>query len=97
MAKEGRIAVVGFASGRIPTVAANRLLLRNISVIGAVWGGYIESRPTYVSEAQEKLLELYRGGKIRPQVGHRYAFEEAPRALRDVDQRKILGKAVLEV
>ena len=96
VAKEARVAVVGFASGRIPSVAANRLLLRNLSVIGAVWGGYIESRPNYLKETHARLMDLYASGTIRPEVRHRYRFEDAPRALHDVDQRKILGKAVLE-
>lgn len=97
IAKEGRVAVVGFASGRIPTVAANRLLLRNISVVGAVWGAYMESHPGYLEATQAKLIELFEAGKIRPEVRHRYAFEDAVQAMHDVDQRKILGKAVLEL
>lgn len=94
-AMEARLAVVGFASGRIPTVAANRLLLRNISIVGAVWGAYAEAHPEYVAKAHDHLTALLADGKLRPSVKHRYPFEDAPQALRDVDSRKILGKAVL--
>ncbi len=92
---EGRLAVVGFASGRIPTIAANRLLLKNISVVGAVWGGFLATRPSYVAEAHQGLLELMQHHDLKPRVRQRYAFADAPRALRDVDSRQVIGKAVL--
>lgn len=91
----GRLLIVGFASGRIPSFAANRLLLRNVSAVGAVWGSYGLPKPAYLAETQLALDGLLREGKIRPIVPHHYPLAEAPQALRDVDQRKILGKAVL--
>ena len=97
IAKEGRIAVVGFASGRIPSVATNRLLLRNVSVVGAVWGAFMESHPGYLEATQAKLIGLFQTGQIRPEVRHRFPFVDAVQALHEVDQRKIFGKAVLEL
>ena len=71
------------------------ILLKNISVVGAVWGGYNELHPEYVSQTQQKLYELFEAGKIRPIVSNRYALSEAPKAVRDLADRKVLGKAVL--
>lgn len=97
MAPEGRIAVVGFASGRIPSIPANRLLLKNISALGSIWGAYLESHPGYLAATHAKLMEMYEAGVIRPAASRRYAFVDAVKALNDADLRKIIGKAVLEL
>jgi NADPH2:quinone reductase len=91
----GRIVIIGFASGRIPSIQANRVLLKNIAVVGAVWGGYAQLHPEYPAEAQRALDEMYRAGRIHPPEPVRYALADAPRALRDLANRKILGKAAL--
>jgi len=96
-AREGRILVIGFANGRIPVIQTNRLLLKNVSVVGVFWGDFANSRPGYVAETQAALERMYAAGKIRPVVGKRYAFDEAPSALRDLAARKVIGKAVLEI
>ena len=62
----GRLLVIGFASGRIPSIAANRILLKNISIVGAVWGGHVQGNPGYAGEAQAALTRLYEQGKIHP-------------------------------
>jgi NADPH2:quinone reductase len=95
IAMEGRLVIVGFTSGRIPSIAANRLLLKNISAVGAVWGSYMEAHPGYIAETQAALAALVADGVLKPTVGARYAFDDAPRALRDLEQRKVTGKAVL--
>lgn len=95
IAPEGRLLVIGFAGGRIPTIAANRILLKNISVVGVLWGGYVQSHPEYPEPTHRALMELYGAGKIRPAVGAKYGFEELPRALRDLANRKVMGKAVV--
>lgn len=95
IASEGRLLVIGFAGGRIPTIAANRVLLKNMSLIGVLWGGYVQSHPEYSAPVHAALMELYAAGKIRPAVGATYAFDQAPRALRDLADRKVMGKAVL--
>lgn len=97
MAPGGRLLVVGFASGRIPAVAANRVLLKNLSVMGVFWGGYTQAHPEYIKKAQSDLERMLDEKKIRPVVSHRYPLSEAPHALRDLAERKVLGKAVLEV
>jgi NADPH:quinone reductase len=96
-APEGRILVIGFAGGRIPTIQTNRLLLKNISVVGVFWGDYAKSRPWYVAETQTALEALYASGQILPVVGKRYPLEQAPAALRDLAERRVIGKAILEI
>ncbi|HMD47549.1 MAG TPA: NADPH:quinone oxidoreductase family protein [Bryobacteraceae bacterium] len=95
IASAGRLLVIGFASGRIPTIAANRILLKNMSVVGALWGGHVKAHPEYSSVAQRALAELYAEGKIKPPKPVEYRLADAPAALRDLANRKILWKAVL--
>jgi NADPH2:quinone reductase len=97
MAAGGRLLVVGFASGRIPSVAANRVLLKNLSVIGVFWGGYTQAHPEYIKKVQGDLERMLGEEMIRPVVSKRYPLSEAPRALRDLAERKLLGKAALEI
>lgn len=95
VAAEGRILVIGFASGRIPSIALNRVLLKNISIVGVLWGGYVMSHPEYEKEAHAALMRMYEAGKIKPSVNAVYPFSEAPRGLRDLAERRVMGKAVL--
>ena len=95
IASAGRLLVIGFASGRIPSIAANRILLKNISIVGALWGGHVQAHPGYSAQAQRALADLYAQGKIKPPRPVEYPLAEAPAALRDLANRKILWKAVL--
>jgi NADPH:quinone reductase len=95
LAPEGRLLVVGFAAGRIPTIQMNRVLLKDISIVGVHWGPYVREHPEYLAEAQQALTEMYKTARIAPVVGARYSLEDAPQALRDLADRKITGKAIL--
>jgi NADPH2:quinone reductase len=95
IAAAGRHLVIGFASGRIPSLAANRALLKNMSLVGVFWGGWATGHPTFMRETHESLMGLYNAGKISPRVESSYPMAELPRALRDLADRKILGKAVV--
>jgi NADPH2:quinone reductase len=95
VASEGRILIIGFASGRIPSIAMNRVLLKNTSIVGVLWGGYVVAHPEYEGHAHAELMRLYEAGKIRPSANALYPFEETPRGLRDLAERKVTGKAVL--
>jgi NADPH:quinone reductase len=88
---------VGFAEGRIPEVAVNRLLYRCVSVVGAAWGHFALERPDYLREVGEDLERMVRAGHVRPIVGGTYAMEEVPDALRDLDSRRAVGKLVLDL
>jgi NADPH2:quinone reductase len=96
VAAEGRILIIGFAAGRIPSIALNRVLLKNISIIGVFWGGYVQAHPAYEAEAHAALMKMYAARQIRPSVNSVYPFTEAPRGLRDLAERKVTGKAVLK-
>jgi NADPH:quinone reductase len=97
IAPEGRMLVVGFASGRIPVVQANRLLLKDISVVGVHWGQYVAQHPEFLSHTQEVLTAMWLGGQIHPVVGKTVAFAEVPAGLRELAQRNVLGKAVVRL
>ena len=97
IAPGGRLIVIGFASGRIPNIAANRVLLKNISIVGALWGGHALAHPEYLGEAQRALADLYSKGDIRPPRPIEYPLDQAPSALRDLANRKVLWKAVLTI
>ena len=94
---EGRVVVIGFTEGSIPEIAVNRLLLRNVSVVGAGWGAYALPRPDYAREVQEDLDRMAREGYVKPIVGKTYAFDDVPQALKDIDGRRALVKLVLRV
>ena len=90
----GRHLVIGFASGRIPTLAANRALLKNMSLTGVFWGGHVANNPDYPSEAHAALMRMYEKGQIKPVVGLRGILSDAPAMLRQLANRSVLGKAV---
>jgi len=96
IAPGGRLLVIGFASGRIPSIAANRILLKNISIVGAVWGGHVQAHPGYAADTQDALAEMFEKGQIHPPKPTVYSLNAAPVALRDLANRQILWKAVLE-
>jgi NADPH:quinone reductase len=97
IAPEGRLLVIGFASGRIPSIAANRILLKNMSVVGVFWGNTTEEHPNYLAETQFALQALWAEGKIRPEVSHTWPLAELPQAMHALAARKVLGKAVLVI
>jgi NADPH:quinone reductase len=95
--EEGRLVVVGFTGGSIPEVKVNRLLLNNVSVVGAGWGAYVLSKPALNADIQARIDELIASGHVRPIVGARLALERAAEALELIDGRRALGKVVLEL
>jgi NADPH2:quinone reductase len=95
LAFEGRLLTIGFAGGRIPTVAVNRLLLKNISVVGVHWGYYRRRGSPLVQEWMDALLKLYGEGRIRPVVYRTYPLREAALALEALASRESYGKVVL--
>jgi NADPH2:quinone reductase len=92
---DGRIVVVGFASGRVPQVPANILLVKNIAVIGLYWGAYRQREPARLRDSFRQLFAWYAEGRLKPHVSHRLDLAEAGRALDLLRQRKSTGKVVL--
>jgi NADPH:quinone reductase len=93
----GRVAVVGFTGGSIPEVRVNRLLLRNLEVIGAGWGAWLASHPGDREEIAAQVHRLAEEGAVRPLVGARFPLERGADAMRLVEGRGALGKVVLEI
>ena len=94
---EARLIVIGFASGEIPRIPANILLVKNLTAIGHYWGGYMRFAPEVLKGSLAELLSLYERGKIRPHVSHVVPFAEAPAALDLLRRRKATGKVVVAI
>jgi NADPH2:quinone reductase len=95
LAPEGRIIVVGFAAGEIPTVAVNRLLLRNVDVRGCSFG-VLAIDPSVRVAAVAQMQDLATTGAINPLIGAVYALADVGRALGDLAERRSTGKVIVE-
>ncbi len=91
----GRLLVIGFASGEIPEVKLNRVLLKNIAVVGVHWSAYPDREPERIDECFEGLFEMAATGRIAPLVSARYSLEQAGEALAALGSRRTVGKVVL--
>jgi len=95
--EDGRLVVVGFTGGSIPEVRVNRLLLKNTEVVGAGWGAYVMGKPDVNREIGAAIGRMVDAGIVRPLIGQRFPLEEAAAALHTLDERRALGKVVLDV
>ncbi|HEY4421721.1 MAG TPA: NADPH:quinone oxidoreductase family protein [Pseudonocardia sp.] len=96
LAPAGRLLVVGFTAGEIPTVRVNRLLLNNIDVVGVGWGAYALARPGYLAEQWAQLEPHLRSGALDPVISETLPLVQAADALARIDERTVTGKVVLE-
>lgn len=94
-APDGRILVIGFASGTVPQIPANHLLVKNLSVIGVYWGIYRRLAPQRISDSFDQLRDWYEAGLLKPRVSHTFALADAATALKALKDRAVTGKAVL--
>ena len=94
VAFEGRLLVVGFASGTIAEAPTNHALVKNYSVVGLHWGLYNKVMPQPVAENHEALVDLYAAGSIDPLIYRTVPFEQLPEALELLGGRKTYGKLV---
>lgn len=97
LAPEGRILVVGFAAGRVPSVKVNRLLLRNVAAVGVAFGAFLNYDQRLLARQAETLERMRRDGHVAPRIGARFTFGEIPAALDQLQQGRIAGKAVVEL
>ncbi len=95
--EEGRVVVVGFTEGSIPEVKVNRLLLRNVSVVGAGWGAYALLNPERNRAAGNAVRKMIDEGFVKPIVGTCLPLQQAGEALRIIDERRAVGKVVLGI
>jgi NADPH2:quinone reductase len=95
LAGEGRLLVIGFTGGEIPTVKVNRLLLNNVSVTGVAWGEYVWRTPGYVAEQWAELEPLIASGSVVIPEAATYPLAQARDVLAAMEARTLIGKAVL--
>jgi NADPH2:quinone reductase len=95
LAIDGKLLVIGFAAGAIPTVKVNRLLLRNVGVLGVAWGEYLHQVPGSAALFAWGLSQLVSLG-LKPPPPQRYPLSDAPAALQALADGGVFGKLVLE-
>lgn len=97
LAPEGRLVIIGFAGGSIPRLATNRVLFRNIDIVGAAWGAFLEHEPQLKPAVHAELIRMVEDGHVAPMVGAEFPLERAADALREIADRRAVGKVVLTV
>ena len=95
LAAGGRYLVIGFASGEIPKIALNLLLLKVVSLVGVFWGAFAKAQPQRNAANLAELFRWYTQGRLRPHVSATFPLERYREALDAVVQRKVVGKVVL--
>lgn len=93
----GRMVIIGFASGDIPTIKANYLLVKNIEVLGLQWSDYRDRTPDWVRRVQEEIFSLHVAGKLDPVISREFALEGFKDALSLLRDGKAQGKLILKV
>ena len=93
----GRIIVMGFTSGRIPTIPANLVLLKNCSILGVYLGGWISRDAEGAARLNRELAELAAQGRLRTHISRRFRLEEAVAAMKTLLGRDTVGKIVLDI
>ncbi len=92
---EARLLPVGFASGEVPQIPANHLLVRNLDVIGFNLGGYLKFRPEVLSDSFRTLIAWYEQGRIKPHVSHVLPLARVAEGMTLLRERKSTGKVVI--
>lgn len=93
--RKGRMIVIGFASGDVPPIPANIILVKNIDVLGFYWGGYLKFRPDLVMASIRALMQMHADGKLHPHISHTLPLDQAAEALDLLATRKSTGKVVV--
>lgn len=91
----GRILLIGFASGKVPEIKANHLLVKNVDVIGFDWGAYLKFAPDQLRGSLETLLGWYEAGGLRPEISHVLPLDRAAEGLELLRSRRATGKIVI--
>lgn len=95
IAWKGRYLVVGFAAGEIPKIPLNLALLKGCSIVGVFWGSFTEKEVKTSTQNMMDLAKFHAEGKISPHIYKKYSLNEAPQALFDLMNRKVIGKAMV--
>lgn len=92
---EARLLTIGFASGTVPPIPANHLLVKNLTVMGLYWGGYLTFAPETLTGSLATLLDWVAEGRITPRAHHTYPLEQTADALELLRSRRSTGKVVV--
>ena len=92
---EARLLPIGFASGEVPQIPANHLLVKNLSVLGVYWGGYMTFNPKALTDSLRVLLDWYAAGRIKPHVSHVLPLARVEEGLELLRSRASTGKVVI--
>ncbi|KJE34019.1 zinc-binding dehydrogenase [Thalassospira sp. HJ] len=96
VAPGARMLLIGFASGTVPQIPANILLVKNVTAIGFYFGAYLEQNPDIAQAGMAELLDRLKSGAIRPMISHIYRLEGAMEALASIRDRSATGKLVID-
>lgn len=92
---EGRLITIGYASGTVPQIPANLLLVKNLTVIGLYWGGYLTFRPEVIADSLMTLFGWYSEGRLKPHISHILPLDQVEAALDLLRSRRSTGKVVV--
>ena len=92
---DGRLLAIGFASGEVPQIPANLLLVKNLSVMGLYWGGYLNFAPQVLTDSLRTLFQWFAEGGLRPHISHQLDFADYPKGLELLRSRQATGKVVI--
>ena len=95
MAKEARLLVIGFTSGRFATMASNISLVKEISMVGVLYGAWKGRHPVTAAENMARIGEMVAAGKFRPHIWRKFGLGETREALESLGNRSVIGKTVL--
>lgn len=92
---EGRLLTIGFASGQLPEIPANHLLVKNLSVMGLYWGGYLSFAPQILTDSLRSLFQWFAEGGLRPHISYALPFDDYLSGLELLKTRAATGKVVI--
>ena len=92
---EARLIPIGFASGDVPQIPANHLLVKNLTVVGLYWGGYLKFCPDVLTDSMQILLNWFSEGKLRPHISHSFPLSQVDQGLDLLESRRSTGKVVI--
>lgn len=93
----GRFVTVGYASGEIPSIPLNLVLLKGISIRGFEFRSFIKDRPADFARDRDELAALFASGRLRPRIDRSYPLSETPEAFRSIAERRAVGKVLIDV
>ncbi|MCP3970353.1 MAG: NADPH:quinone oxidoreductase family protein [Rhodobacteraceae bacterium] len=94
---EARILSIGFASGEVPQIPANHLMVKNVSVIGVNWGGYLQFNPGAMAHTFRALFDWYAEDRLKPHISHVLPLERAQEGLDLLKSRTATGKVIIRI